>query len=194
MAILCEGVSSWCHAVLAILQKTCSGVGSSVCVSVCVWETERDKDLCLFLHLLKELWDCDLIGVSWTGTSGLDGGSMTGVCSCDNRGGEMWNTSILNDKRHRGEIIPIREYSKKRAKWWRTSVEADNQSVMLIEPDGQIPLLADSLAPPLSPVLLAPLSLLISCLKNIRVINLIILQPRWTHHLPRAPLALSLLV
>lgn len=57
MAILCEGVSSWCHAVLAILQKTCSGVGSSVRVCVCM-------RVCVFLHLLKELWDCDLIGVS----------------------------------------------------------------------------------------------------------------------------------
>lgn len=56
------GVSSWCHAGLAVLHKTCSGVGSCVCV--CNRKRERGEDACVFLHLLKELRDRDLAGCS----------------------------------------------------------------------------------------------------------------------------------
>lgn len=33
------------------------------------------------LYLRKELWDTDLVGCSWAGTSGVGGASMTGVRS-----------------------------------------------------------------------------------------------------------------
>lgn len=59
-------------------KTICSGA-----VSMCMNVWARERCLCVFLHLRKEFWDCDLLGFSWTGTSGVGGGSMTGVCSCE---------------------------------------------------------------------------------------------------------------
>lgn len=78
--IVCGGVCSSCHAVLAILQKQMLRCAFIVHVWMYVTGRQRDGEMGLSLYLLRELWDTDLIGCSWAWTSGTGGGSMTGVC------------------------------------------------------------------------------------------------------------------